>query len=119
MKTGKTWKLGAIGFAAGCVNGLLGAGGGMVLIPLLGCLTALEDSEVFAASVCIIAPVCVISLLITWEPGITPWSVALPYLFSSALGGLLAGLIAKKIPTLWLHRGLGIFIIWGGIRYIC
>ena len=36
----------------------------------------------------------------------------------SALGGSLAGLWGKKIPTRWLHRGLGVLILWGGIRYL-
>ena len=107
------------GFAAGAVNGLFGAGGGMVLVPLLDLLTDLEDREVFPASVCIIAPVCIVSLVFTWQPNITPWDIALPYLLASAAGGVAAGFLAKKVPTLWLHRFLGILILWGGIRYLC
>ena len=38
------------GGAAGVVNGLFGAGGGMVLVPLLCMLTDLEDAQVFPAS---------------------------------------------------------------------
>ena len=41
------------------------------------------------------------------------------YLAGSAAGGLLAGIFGKKIPVLWLHRILGIFILWGGIRNLC
>ena len=37
----------AAGLAAGAVNGLFGAGGGMVLVPLLGWLTQMEDDEIF------------------------------------------------------------------------
>lgn len=107
------------GIGAGAVNGLFGAGGGMVLVPLLDLLTDLEEQEVFPASVSIIAPVCIISLLITWKPGVTPWNIALPYLLASAAGGIAAGFLAKKIPTLWLHRLLGILILWGGFRYLC
>ena len=107
------------GIGAGAVNGMFGAGGGMVLVPLLGLLTDLDDNEVFPASVCIIAPVCIISLAITWQAGVTPWDIALPYLLGSAVGGVAAGFLAKKIPTIWLHRLLGILILWGGIRYLC
>ena len=107
------------GIGAGAVNGLFGAGGGMVLVPLLGLLTDLEDREVFPASVSIIAPVCIVSLAITWQSRTTPWDIALPYLLASAIGGIAAGFLAKKVPTLWLHRLLGILILWGGLRYLC
>ena len=107
------------GIGAGAVNGLFGAGGGMVLVPLLGLLTGLEDREVFPASVCIIAPVCIVSLAVTWKKGVTPWDIALPYLLASAIGGIAAGFLAKKIPTVWLHRLLGVLILWGGFRYLC
>ena len=105
----------AAGLAAGAVNGLFGAGGGMVLIPLLGLLTRMEDDEIFAASLSIILPICIVSLASTET---IAWRDALPWLPGSALGGALAGIWGKKIPVKWLHRGLGIFIIWGGLRYL-
>ena len=107
------------GIAAGAVNGLLGAGGGMILVPLLSWISNLEEQEVFPASVCISAPICIVSLVITWQAGVIPWDITLPYLLGSAVGGISAGFLAKKIPTLWLHRALGLLILWGGIRYLC
>lgn len=117
----KKYALGLIlaGIGAGAVNGLLGAGGGMILVPLLDWLSDLEDREVFPASVCIIAPICIVSLAITWQPGVTPWDITLPYLLGSAAGGIGAGFLAGKIPTVWLHRALGLLILWGGVRYLC
>ena len=103
------------GLAAGAVNGLFGAGGGMVLIPLLGWLTTMEEDEIFASSLSIILPICLVSLAST---DFIAWREALPWLPGSALGGILAGLPGKKIPVKWLHRGLGIFIVWGGLRYL-
>jgi len=35
------------------------------------------------------------------------------------LRGLLAGKYGERIPAHWLHRGLGVLILWGGIRYLC
>ena len=106
------------GGIAGAVNGLLGAGGGMVLVPLLTLLTKVEDEQVFPTSVSIIFPICLVSLSIS--PGLDnlPWSEAWPYLIASIPGGFLAGVLAKKIPVKWLHRALGILIIYGGVRYL-
>ena len=56
------WKTAIAGLAAGIANGLLGAGGGMILIPLLHSTGEFEESEIFPASVAIILPLCVVSL---------------------------------------------------------
>ncbi len=110
---------GLAGLCAGAVNGTFGAGGGMVLVPLLTALTALRDDEVFPASVSIIFPVCLVSLGFDYFSGVTGWSSALPYLAGSTLGGVAAGLLGKRIPTKWLHKLLGLLILWGGVRYLC
>ena len=107
------------GAIAGVVNGLFGAGGGMILVPLLTALTDLEDREVFPASVTIILPMCVISLVIGSIHTPIAWDTALPYLIGSLIGGIISGIFSKKIPTVWLHRGLGILILYGGFRYLC
>jgi uncharacterized membrane protein YfcA len=105
------------GTLAGGVTGLLGAGGGMVLVPLMTLLTDLEEDKIFPTSVAIILPVCIVSLWFQGNP--LPFRQALPYLIGSIGGGVLAGVLAKNIPTVWLHRLLGILILWGGIRYLC
>lgn len=104
------------GASAGAVNGLFGAGGGMLLVPLLTSLTDLQDDEIFPASVSIILPICVVSLCFSGAPD---FAAAFPYLIGSVIGGLLAGFFGRNIPTLWLHRLLGALIIWGGVRYLC
>ena len=52
------WKMILIGSAAGAVNGLFGAGGGMLLIPLLTLTAVLEEDALFPACVCIMLPIC-------------------------------------------------------------
>jgi uncharacterized membrane protein YfcA len=105
------------GTAAGTVKGLLGAGGGMVLVPILAGPGGLAQEEVFPASVSIILPICMITLALQAGQGL-PWPAALPYLIGSTAGGVLTGIVGKKIPTLWLHRMLGALMLWGGWRYL-
>ena len=107
------------GFAAGSVTGLFGAGGGMVLVPLLCWLTDIEEDAIVPASVSIILPICLTCLFFRSRTGPLPWAEAAPYLIGSCAGGVLAGTIGKKIPVQWLHRTLGVLILWGGIRYLC
>ena len=91
----------------------------MVLVPLLMMLTPVEPGAVFSSSISIILPICLVSLGVTAMTAPLPWAAALPYLVGSALGGILSGVWGKKIPVKWLHRGLGILILWGGFRYLC
>ena len=112
-------KIGLAGAVAGAANGLLGAGGGMILVPMLSKSGVLEEAEIFPASVAIILPVCLVSLSVSAVQGPLPWSGALPYLLGSIPGGILAGLFGKKIPVKWLHRILGAVVLYGGIRYLC
>lgn len=119
MKNRKYMGTALAGLGAGAVTGLFGAGGGMVLVPLLTLLTSLTEEEIFPASITIILPICLTSLAATAAFGTVDWQQALPYLLGSAAGGFAAGKWGRKIPVLWLHRGLGILILWGGWRYLC
>ena len=107
------------GSIAGTVNGLLGAGGGMLLVPLLTLFTDLSDDQVFPTSVSIILPICLVSLSVSPGLGNLPFTEAWPYLVAAIPGGILASILDKKIPVKWLHRALGILILWGGVRYLC
>ena len=113
------WVMALAGLAAGTVTGLFGGGGGMILVPILSLLCDLKENQIFPASICIILPICLVSLVITALSSSLPFAQALPYLLGSGLGGILAGKWGQKIPVLWLHRGLGILILWGGWRYLC
>ena len=106
------------GFCAGTVTGLFGAGGGMVLVPLLTLLGAVEERNVFPTSVSIILPICAAAIFLTGALSDLNWMTALPYLLGSLIGGFCAGKWGQKIPVKWLHRGLGLLILWGGVQYL-
>ena len=106
------------GAAAGIANGTFGAGGGMLLVPILTCAADLPGEQVFPTSVAIMLPVCIVSLLFSIGSTALTFMQVLPYLIGSIIGGIAAGLFGKKIPVKWLHRGLGLLFLWGGIRYL-
>ena len=111
-------RLAIAGTITGTVNGLFGAGGGMVLVPMLAAFTDIREENIFLSSICILLPMCVVSLLLGNNGVTLPIIEALPYLIGGGIGGIAAGLFGKKIPTVWLHRLLGVLILWGGLRYL-
>lgn len=112
------WKCLLAGLAAGFVNGFFGAGGGMVLVPLLIWLVGLPDKLAFSSAISIILPLCIVSLVIYGRHDMLPLSDALPYLLGGAGGGVLAGLWFQKVPAKWLHPALGALILLGGVRLL-
>ncbi len=118
QKNVSLWKCLLAGLAAGFVNGFFGAGGGMVLVPLLIWLVGLPDKLAFSSAISIILPLCVVSLVIYGRQDMLPLSDALPYLIGGAGGGVLAGLWFQKVPAKWLHLALGALILLGGVRLL-
>lgn len=114
---GSKTKIALAGAAAGAINGLFGAGGGMIMVPALSLTGEFQEAEIFPASVSIILPACLVSIASAGLNGL-PWSESAPYLAGSAVGGVLAGLLGKYIPVKYLHRFLGLLILYGGIRYL-
>lgn len=112
------WKCLLAGLAAGFVNGFFGAGGGMLVVPLLIVLVGLADKQAFSSAISIILPLTIVSLVIYAKNGALDIKAALPYLLGGAGGGVLAGLLFQKIPVKWLHIALGALILLGGVRLL-
>lgn len=106
----------ATGALAGLANGLFGSGGGLFLVPLLAGWTRLPRRKAFAVSVGVILPLSAVSAAVYWFRGGLDLSGAWPYLLGGFAGGLVSGKIFKKVPVVWLRRGFGLLIVYGGLR---
>lgn len=112
----QTTKYAISGAAAGAANGLFGAGGGMILVPLLTRWAKIEDKNAFATSISIIAPMCLVSIIVYSCKGSIDFHAALPYLIGGFAGGFIGGKLFCRIPARFLHKALGLIIIYGGVR---
>ena len=113
-----TVRYGVCGAAAGFINGFFGAGGGMVLVPLLIYLGKLEDKKAFSSAISIILPFCLVSIAVYAGNDALPLKACVPYLIGGAGGGVIAGLLFKKISARILHLILGGLILLGGVRLL-
>lgn len=111
-------KLLLIGAMAGITNGLFGAGGGLVLVPLFINWYGLEEKSAFATSVAVILPLSVASYIMFRLQGGDVWEQALPYLIGGIIGGLLSARFFKNVSPVWLHRLFGILILYGAVKAV-
>lgn len=112
------WTARLAGAAAGLVNGLFGGGGGMVLLPILRRSSGLSPRRLYATSVAVIFPVCLVSAgAYVWQGGVT-LSAALPYLAGGLCGGLLGGHLYARVPTALLQRLFAALLLYAGVRYL-
>ena len=105
------------GLAIGIVNGLLGAGGGMIAVPILKKL-GLEQKSAHCNAIAIILPITLISaILYLWKDYVN-LSSALPYIPTGLIGAVAGTYILKKISPEWLKKIFAAFMIYAGIRLL-
>lgn len=117
MKKKTLLTTGALGVLIGLVNGMLGAGGGMLAVPLLK-KVGLEQKKAHANAVAIILPITLVSAALYIFKGYVSISDAIGYIPTGVLGALLGTIIIKKISPLWLKRIFGAFMLWAGVRLL-
>ncbi|MBQ1951176.1 MAG: sulfite exporter TauE/SafE family protein [Clostridia bacterium] len=112
------WKYIIAGSLAGIANGLFGAGGGLILVPLLVNWAGMEEKKAFATSVAIILPLSIASYIMFCLKGGNVWGEAVPYLIGGIVGGLLSIKLFRRVSAVWLHRLFGLLILYGGIKAV-
>ncbi len=103
--------------AVGVVNGLLGAGGGMLAVPLLK-RSGLSQKESHANAVAVILPISIMSAAVYMYKDYVNLIDALPYLPTGLLGAVLGTKFLSKISAVWLKRIFGALMIYAGIRLL-
>lgn len=103
------------GALVGLVNGLLGAGGGMIAVPMLK-KSGMAQKQAHAASVLIIFFLSLFSAAVYLYEGRITLSAALPYLPGGVVGAVIGAVGLKKIPDRLLRKIFGGFMIYTGVR---
>ena len=103
------------GLLTGFINGLLGAGGGMLTVPILE-KANLEKKKAHASAVAVIMPLSLFSAILYLVNGNVTVNDALKYVPWGLLGAGVGTFLLKKLPDKWLKRIFAIFMIWAGIR---
>lgn len=104
------------GAFAGLLSGMLGAGGGMVAVPILK--TKMTEKQAHATSVSVILPMCAVSAAFYLQQGVVKLSDALPYLLWGLLGSSFGVMLMKNLSGTTLRKIFALLMLWAGIRLI-
>lgn len=105
------------GILTGFVNGLLGAGGGMLAVPALK-KAGLDQKDAHRNAVAVILPMTVLSAALYLFGGRVSISDVYPYILGGLSGALLGTVCLKKISGKALGVVFGGFMIYAGVRMI-
>lgn len=105
------------GISVGIVNGLMGAGGGMLAVPILK-KTGLDQRKAQANAIAIILPISIVSCVMYLIRGNVQISDALPFLPGGILGTVIGTFLLSKLPTKLLKKIFAAFMIWAGVRLL-
>lgn len=105
------------GAAVGFINALFGAGGGMIVVPMLT-KAGLSQKEAQATAVSVILPLTAVTCAIYYFQGTLDISEAARFIPLGLVGAVVGSLMLKKAPDTVLKKCFAVFMLWAGGRMI-
>lgn len=103
------------GIGVGVLNGLLGAGGGMLTVPLLEAM-GVEGKRAHATSLAVIVPLSLVSAGIYWQRGWVTLGEAAVFLPGGLVGAVVGAKLLAKASTPWVKRAFALLLLWASAR---
>lgn len=105
------------GFIIGTINILLGAGGGMLTVPLYKKMN-MSQKQAQINAVATILPITIVSAVIYLMNGDVKLSDSYIYLIPGLIGSITGTFVIKKISNNILSIVFSLFMIWAGLRLL-
>jgi len=107
----------ASGMAVGFVNGIFGAGGGMIAVPLLK-KSGLSQKQAHANAVAVILPITVISAILYLVKGNVTLHDSWIFIPTGLMGSVIATFVLQKTSNKVLQKIFAAFMIYAGVRLL-
>ncbi len=107
-----------VGLAAGIINGLLGGGGGMIVVPGLALTLGLTAKKSHATALAVILPASVISacvLLFTFK---NDWVLLSATTLGVSAGGVVGALLLKKLKNPAITKIFAVLMLLAGVKLL-
>ena len=102
----------AVGLAAGALSGLMGIGGGIVIIPALVYFLGFDQHRAAGTTLALmIPPIGILAVVEYYRKGFVDVRAAALICAGFFVGGLLGARFATSIPSVWLQRSFGVFLL--------
>lgn len=115
--TKQNWKIYISGLICGIINGLLGAGGGMIIVPVL-INSGIKVRKAHATSVSIVLSLTLLSAFIYIISDKVSIVDAIPYLPSGIIGSVVGSRVLQRINSDFLKKIFAILTIWAGVKML-
>lgn len=107
-----------IGASAGIISGLFGAGGGLILVPILVHYLKLGEKEARATTIFCILPMVITSGIIYSNNDLINWDIAIKCALGGIIGSIIGTKLLKSLSNKVLKITFIIFLIYVSIRYL-
>ena len=87
------------GVFIGIVNGIFGAGGGMLAVPALSYILGYDERHSHATAIAVILPLCLVSTIVYALRSSFDWGVVIPTVIGVIVGGILGAILLKKLSN--------------------
>lgn len=112
----KPVKFGLLGIISGVLNGIFGAGGGLLVVPMLES-QGLEPQKAHATSIAVILPLSVISAVLYLLRGVSAdWQQLGLLIPLGAAGAGIGALLLAKLKNQWLKKLFGVVMLLSAVR---
>ena len=101
----------------GIVNGVFGAGGGMIVVPILK-RVGLNQKAAQANAIAVILPITVISAVLYLTKSYVTFSDCFVYIPTGLIGSGVATFALQKFSNKFLQKVFAAFMIYAGIRLL-
>jgi uncharacterized protein len=108
-----------IGLFAGCLSGLLGIGGGLVIVPALIMFAGLTQHQAQGTSLALLLlPIGLAGAWAYYQQGLIDFKLIGPIALGFTVGAFLGAQYAVHLPVEVLKRAFGILLIVVGFKFL-
>jgi uncharacterized membrane protein YfcA len=108
-----------IGLAAGCLSGLVGVGGGIIIVPALVYFLGFNQQMAQGTSLSILLlPTGIFAVMSYYQKGFVDWKIALIIASSFLLGGFIGAKVAISLDQNVVKKIFAAFMVLMGIKML-